>query len=66
MNLDKPIKWICEKHKEVYWYDETYDAFYCPYCNEWEEGTCTDPNCVYDCALRPKRPLKKKKLMENK
>lgn len=37
-------------------YDEIYDAWYCPACNEWAEKQCSDPRCEY-CANRPNRPF---------
>lgn len=35
---------------------EEYDAYYCPNCNKWLEGACSDPECSF-CVERPERPL---------
>lgn len=37
-------------------YYDDYDAFFCPECNVWLEGTCRDSSCNY-CRSRPDRPL---------
>ena len=37
-------------------YNETFDAYFCAYCNIWLEKKCGDPNCDY-CPKRPEKPL---------
>jgi hypothetical protein len=37
-------------------YHDTYDAFFCPACNQWLESACSDPSCSY-CTGRPDPPL---------
>jgi hypothetical protein len=34
----------------------TWDAMFCPQCNEWKEPKCKDPKCS-ECANRPNQPL---------
>jgi len=41
--------------RQGYFY-ETYSAVFCPDCNAWLEGPCSDPECPY-CAGRPANPL---------
>jgi hypothetical protein len=37
-------------------YHEKHDAYFCPQCNRWLEGRCSDPTCGY-CPERPVTPL---------
>jgi ribosomal protein L37AE/L43A len=37
-------------------YHEKHDAYFCPHCNRWLEGPCSDPSCEY-CLERPDTPL---------
>jgi len=37
-------------------YQETFDAYFCAYCNLWLEKKCGDKNCDY-CPNRPDKPL---------
>jgi hypothetical protein len=37
-------------------YHDSYDAYFCPACNEWLETKCTDSSCSY-CQKRPEQPL---------
>lgn len=47
----------CKKCKFEYLiYSDSYDAYFCPKCNEWTESACDDPHCKY-CANRPERPI---------
>ncbi|TRZ39822.1 hypothetical protein CEQ21_02430 [Niallia circulans] len=43
----------CKFHLVYY---EEFDAYFCPYCNVWKEGKCSDPECCY-CPKRPDTPL---------
>lgn len=40
-------------------YVYVYDAYACIVCNEWKEGTCSDPRCDF-CVGRPETPLGEK------
>lgn len=35
--------------------DERHDAYFCPACDAWIEGQCSDPKCSF-CQTRPSRP----------
>jgi len=37
-------------------YNERYDAYYCHFCNHWNEQKCKDNLCYY-CKDRPEKPL---------
>ncbi len=37
-------------------YHDDFDAYFCPACNTWLEGACSDPACEY-CVRRPAHPL---------
>ncbi len=37
-------------------YHETFDAYFCAYCNIWLEKKCGDSECDY-CPNRPDKPL---------
>lgn len=38
-------------------YDEKYDVFFCPICDDWLEKKCSDDDCDY-CKNRPLKPTK--------
>lgn len=48
-------KMSCEKKEAIR--NEQWDAYYCPNCLTWLEGTC-NPNlsCYYRCWERPDVP----------
>ena len=54
MRIDK--KNICSTCQSSFLRDETFDSYFCPSCNKWQEETCDDGNCKY-CKNRPERPL---------
>ena len=33
-------------------YNDEHDSIFCPSCDEWREGACSDPDCEY-CLARP-------------
>ena len=37
------------------WFDDYVDASFCPACDLWLNGKCSDRECVY-CAYRPEKP----------
>ncbi len=37
-------------------YNQEYDAYFCPACNNWLEEGCDDPACS-SCSKRPAKPL---------
>ena len=45
----------CPLHNKME-YSKEYDSEYCPDCNEWLIGKCTDPTCEF-CSKRPARPM---------
>lgn len=47
---------VCSKcgQKTIY-HIYQYDAWCCTSCNEWFEGTCSDPDCPF-CSRRPETP----------
>lgn len=55
----------CSKCGTEHSYNEGYDAFYCPECNEWISKICSDMMCCY-CPKRPKRPLSRFRKVLNK
>jgi hypothetical protein len=44
---------LCDSITE---YSSEYDAYYCPYCNQWIEDKCDSPICEL-CRDRPDRPI---------
>ena len=46
----------CDKCTNNLIYYNKYDAFFCAYCNQWEEDNCGDANCEF-CYNRPETPL---------
>jgi len=48
---------VCQKCNATLIYQEGFDAHFCPFCNEWWERACSDPECEY-CSQRPLHPLK--------
>jgi ribosomal protein S27E len=47
------------------WYSRKWDADFCNACNTWLEEKCgfkTVEECSFRCWLRPKRPLRRKKV----
>jgi hypothetical protein len=36
-------------------YNDEHDSVFCPSCDEWREGACSDPDCDY-CLARPAKP----------
>jgi len=47
----------CPSCDQVLFYHDTFDAYYCAFCNAWLEGACSDSACEY-CRARPSHPLK--------
>ena len=39
----------------IVWYNELFDARYCPECRVWLESKCSDNDCEY-CSTRPDVP----------
>ena len=39
-------------------YSERWDAYYSKSKNEWAEGKCSDPDCMF-CTKRPEKPMTK-------
>ena len=52
--IDKTKK--CTKCQNYTMYDDSFDAYFCANCNEWQEEKCSDPHCYY-CVQRPDYPL---------
>ena len=46
----------CNSHR---FYHDTFDAYYCAFCNLWLEGAFRDSECDY-CKSRPVQPMKTK------
>jgi DNA-directed RNA polymerase subunit RPC12/RpoP len=46
----------CNLCQSTVLYHETFDTYFCAYCNTWLEKKCGDINCVY-CQNRPDTPL---------
>ena len=46
----------CEKCDATPRYNEKYDSYYCPQCNEWIESKCGDESCEF-CKDRPEGPF---------
>ncbi len=44
--------WQCKSELKR---NETYDSYFCEYCDEWREASCNDKTCEF-CSKRPKRP----------
>jgi hypothetical protein len=38
-------------------FDIDYDQYFCPDCNQWVEGWCSDPDCTFCGQEHPSRPL---------
>jgi hypothetical protein len=36
-------------------YNDEHDSIFCPTCDEWREGSCSDTSCEY-CLARPAKP----------
>lgn len=49
------FRWRCKKCRHKKKYSEKYDSYYCDNCDEWAEGTCSDPGCEF-CSDRPDKP----------
>jgi len=47
----------CDHCGQIRFYHDTFDAYFCAFCNRWLEGACSDPYCDY-CKARPSSPLK--------
>ena len=47
----------CKKCDSKLEYDNKYDSYYCPVCNEWTESKCNSEGCWY-CSARPGTPLR--------
>lgn len=47
----------CEQCGQVRFYHNTFDAYFCAFCNRWMESVCNDPRCEY-CKARPEAPLR--------
>lgn len=45
----------CITCNSYYHYNERFDSYYCPRCNEWKEKKCSDKDCFY-CNERPEMP----------
>jgi hypothetical protein len=43
---------LCDK---LCYYNDHYDSYYCPSCNEWKEPVCCDKSCEF-CKNRPLKP----------
>ena len=50
---------FCDHCGSVRVYYDKHDAYFCPSCNIWLEGRCSDPDCNY-CSGRPRTPLPNK------
>ena len=55
-NLKRSVCMRCEKCDATPRYNEKYDSYYCPQCNEWIESKCGDESCEF-CKDRPERPF---------
>ena len=45
----------CQKCSTTLLYCDRYDAFLCPSCDTWTEGTCAEADCPY-CPGRHDKP----------
>jgi hypothetical protein len=45
----------CDKCRKSLKYNEKFDCYYCPKCNEWLEKKCSDKACCF-CSKRPDKP----------
>lgn len=54
----------CDKCHRNLDYSETFDAYYCAYCNDWKESLCGDKDCMF-CVKRPKIPQKSRRIARN-
>ncbi len=50
-------KWNCDNCGNRKQYNEFFDSYFCPKCNEWNENKCDDDSCEY-CIKRPKKPIR--------
>jgi hypothetical protein len=46
---------VCELCVSDLLFCDRHDAYFCPVCDRWQEGACTDPECTY-CPGRPEKP----------
>lgn len=48
---------LCERCKTTLFLDVRFDAWWCPRCDSWAEGTCgqSAEDCS-QCAARPMKP----------
>lgn len=54
----------CSHCKNNLSYSERWDAYFCEPCNDWNEKTCSDPDCFF-CVNRPQRPVNEWKYTPN-
>jgi primosomal protein N' len=49
----------CKKCKNLFTYSKKRDAYFCKFCDRWEEIDCLDESCQF-CKNRPEKPSQDK------